>query len=98
MTGGERTMWQKIRLLISFLAALLLLGLAVPKLPIYGGNLEFGYSIIWIGFCLLVIGANLHALMRLGRGETIDKPRLNKEQVEAIKRIQRYKPRRMPSR
>jgi hypothetical protein len=88
----------KTRLLISFVAALALLWVAIPRLPIYGANIEFGFSVLWISFCIIVIGANLHALMRLGRGEVVDKPAYSKEQREAIKKVQRYKPRRVPSR
>lgn len=92
-----RQMKTRHRLLISFIVALFLLGLAVPRLPMYGTTIEFGFSILWLAFCLLVIAANFHALLRLGRGETVEKPMMTKEQREAIKRIQRYKPRRVPS-
>jgi integral membrane sensor domain MASE1 len=88
----------KARLFVSFVAALTLLWVAVPKLPMYGTTLELTYSLVWLSFCLLVIGANLHSLFRLGRGEVVERPAFNKEQKEAIKRVQRYKPRRVPSR
>ena len=88
----------KTRLLISLVLALLLLVVAVPRLPVYGTNLQLIFSLTWLAFCLLVIGANLFALMRLGRGEVVDKPAFSKEQREAIKRVSRYKPRRVPSR
>ncbi|WP_025027353.1 hypothetical protein [Caldalkalibacillus mannanilyticus] len=86
------------RLFISLVVALALLWVAIPRLPVYGSKVEFGFSILWLAFCLLVIGANLHALLRLGRGEVVDKPALSKEQREAMRRIQRYKRRRVPSR
>jgi type VI protein secretion system component VasK len=88
----------KTRLWISFVIALILFWIALPRLPLYGTTIQFGYSLLWLTFCLLVIGANLYSLLRLGRGESLDKPALTKEQRETIKRIQRYKPRRVPSR
>jgi type VI protein secretion system component VasK len=88
----------KTRLLISFGVALILLWIALPRLPLYGTSMQFGFSLLWLTFCLLVIGANLYSLLRLGRGEILDKPALSEEQREAIKRVQRYKPRRVPSR
>lgn len=91
-------MKQRTRLLISFIVALFLLAVAVPQLPIYGGDLAFGFSILWLAFCLLVIAANLYALLRLGRGEVVERPALSKEQRQAIKHIQRYKVRRQISR
>lgn len=87
----------RARLIISFITAFVLLAIAVPRLPIYGDQIQFGFSILWTVFCLLVIAANLHALLRLGRGEVIQKPALSKEQREAIKRIQRYRARRQIS-
>lgn len=88
----------KTRLWISFVAALILFWIALPRLPLYGTSTQVGFSLLWLSFCLLVIGANLYSLLRLGRGETLDKPALTKQQREAAKRIQRYKPRRVPSR
>ncbi len=78
--------------------ALLMLGFATPRLPVYGSSIEFGFSFLWILFCLLVIGANLSAIMRLGRGEVVERPRLTKEQKEAIRRLRRYRHRRVHSR
>jgi hypothetical protein len=94
----ECIMKQKTRLFISFVGALVLLWMALPRLPLYGNQLQFGFSLLWLSFCLIVVGANLHALLRLGRGEVVDRPTFSKEQREAIKRVQRYKPRRIPSR
>lgn len=91
-------MKERNRLLISFIVALFLLAVAVPHLPIYQGGLAFGFSILWLAFCLLVIAANLYALLRLGRGEPVTRPALSKEQREALKRIRRYKVRRQLSR
>jgi hypothetical protein len=88
---------RSLRLWICFVGGLLLLGIAVPRLPVYGSTIELGFSLLWIAFCLLVIGANLYALMRLGRGELLQRPRLNREQKEAIRRIGRYRARRMHS-
>lgn len=81
----------KNRLLISFIVALAVLWIAIPRLPVHGTSLEFGFSLLWIAFALLVIGANLYALLRLGRGEQVEKAALNKEQKEAIKRINKHK-------
>lgn len=84
--------------MICLIVAGFLLWFAVPKLPVYGTGIEFGFSLLWLGFCVLVIAANLHGLLRLGRGESVEKPALTKEQRAAIKRLNRYKPRRVPSR
>lgn len=88
----------RARLLISLIIAIFLLAVAVPQLPMYGDKTQFGFSILWLSFCLLVIAANLYSLLRLGRGEIVHRPALSKEQREAIKRIQRYKSRRQLSR
>ncbi|MDQ0337893.1 cbb3-type cytochrome oxidase subunit 3 [Caldalkalibacillus uzonensis] len=84
----------KYRLIISFIVALWLLWFAVPRLPLYGTDLQFGFSVLWLAFCLLVIGANLHALLRLGRGEAVERHALNKEQREVMKRLQRARKKR----
>lgn len=95
---GMYKMKIKIRLWFSFVIALILFWIALPRLPLYGTSVQFGFSLLWLSFCLLVIGANLYSILRLGRGEILDKPALTKQQREAVKRIQRYKPRRVPSR
>lgn len=87
----------KARLWISFIVALGLLFFALARLPVYGSSIEFGFSIIWLSFCMLVIGANFYAILRLGRGERISRPVSTSEQREAIRRMNRYKPRRMTS-
>lgn len=87
----------KTRLWISFLVASALFFFSLPRLPVYGTSLEFGFSIIWLSLCLLVIGSNLYALLRLGRGERVNRPASTAEQREAIRRLNRYKPRRMTS-
>lgn len=84
----------KARLLISLILAIFVLAVAVPLLPVYGSKIQFGFSLLWLSFCLLVIAANLHALLRLGGGEVVQRPALSREQREAIKRIYRGKARR----
>lgn len=88
----------KTRLFISFVIALSLLLFALPRLPVYGSELQFGFSVLWLSFCIIVIGANFHALLRLGRGEVVERQSFSKEEREAINRLQRYKRRRIPSR
>jgi hypothetical protein len=94
---GVRELKQKVRLWISFVVAIGLLIFALPRLPMHGTTIQFGFSLLWTMFCLLVIAANLYALLRLGRGETLERPALNKEQKEAIRRLRRYRSRRMYS-
>gem|GEM_PF-4866128 len=91
-------MKERMRLFICLVVAIALLAVAMPRLPVYGSDIQSGFSMVWLAFCLLVIGANLHALLRLGRGEVISRPAMTKEQNQAIRNIQRYKQRRVPSR
>ncbi|EGL83073.1 hypothetical protein CathTA2_1413 [Caldalkalibacillus thermarum TA2.A1] len=91
---GRDRMALKFRLMISFIVALWLLWFAVPRLPLYGTDLQFGFSVLWLAFCLLVIAANLHALLRLGRGEEVERPALTKEQREVIRRLQQARKKR----
>lgn len=86
---------QKWRLFSSFVLALGLLGIAVPRLPFYETQMSTGFSFIWLMFCLLVIAANFHALLKVGHGEEGRRELWGKEKRQAIRRIQRYKPRRM---
>ena len=51
------------RWLICFLVALFLLFYAAPQLPVKGSPLEAAYSLLWLFFCLLVIGSNLYAIL-----------------------------------
>ncbi|GAA0363529.1 hypothetical protein [Bacillus horti] len=87
----------KTRLWISFTLACALFLFALPRLPFYGTTIEFGFGVLWLALCVLVIGANLYGILRLGRGERVAKPVSTREQREAIRRINRYKPRRMRS-
>ncbi len=52
------------RITLCFITGLLLVFYAVPRLPIeHLSTLATGFSIIWLSFALVVIGANLHALL-----------------------------------
>lgn len=81
----------RTRLMISFVVAIILLWVAVPNLPIYGSKIDFGFSVLWLTFCLLVIAANFHALLRIGRGENVERPILTKEQRQAMRHLRRSK-------
>ncbi len=85
------------RLFISLVGAMAMLFISLPLLPLYGESIQVGFSLLWLMFCLLVIAGNFHALLRLGRGEEVEKPRFNKEQKEAIRKLGKYKRRRLPS-
>lgn len=86
-----------VRLWISFLCAIVLLIFALPRLPVHGSTVQFGFSVLWLTFCILVIAANLYTILRLGRGETIERPALNKEQKQALRHLRRNRSRRMYS-
>ncbi|MBO8171890.1 MAG: hypothetical protein H0Z33_08365 [Bacillaceae bacterium] len=52
---------KKLRALTCFMIGLTLLFYAVPRLPFQGiGDQATGFSLIWLLFALLVVGANLH--------------------------------------
>lgn len=51
---------KKFRALSCFVFALCLVFYAVPRLPLNGvSQLATGFSVIWLGFAMLVIGSNL---------------------------------------
>jgi integral membrane sensor domain MASE1 len=61
----------KYRWLICLFVGLFTLFYAVPLLPVHGTELELGFSLIWLFFCLLVIGANLYALLGVAPKERV---------------------------
>ncbi|GIP33693.1 hypothetical protein [Paenibacillus sp. J2TS4] len=64
--------------------ALGMLMYAVPQLEIGGGwTLPTVFSIVWIGFALLIIGAQLHDILRVDE-ET-------RKELTAIKQMKRWK-------
>lgn len=75
------------RWLICFLVALFLLFYAVPQLPVKGSPLEAGYSLLWLFFCLLVIGSNLYALLGGTTGRAAPQVRREIRQVQKGERM-----------
>ncbi len=57
------------RWLICLFVGLFVLFYAVPLLPVYGTPLEVAFSLSWLCFCLLMIGANLYALLSVSTKE-----------------------------
>jgi hypothetical protein len=70
---------------IAYLAASLgMLLYAVPRLEVGGGwSMATLFSIVWIGFSLLIIASQLHFILGVDK-ET-------KEELDRIKRVKRWK-------
>lgn len=61
---------KKVRLMMCLVSALVLLVYAVPRLPVRTVyEPATGFSLIWLAFALVVVGANLYHVMEAGEDD-----------------------------
>lgn len=73
---------KKMRSLCCFMIGLTLLFYAIPRMPIgEAAQMGTGFSVIWVTFALLVIGANLHHALGLDYEEQRDHRRNQQEKL-----------------
>jgi hypothetical protein len=75
---------KEIRRLAYLASALGMLLYAVPRLEIGGGwSMATTFSVVWIGFALLIIASQLHFILGVDREM--------KEELDRIKRVKRWR-------
>lgn len=75
---------RKKRTIVYLGIALIMLGYAVPRLPIGGGwTPESIFSVAWVGMALLIIAAHLHAW--IGVNDKVE------QDIQAIKRYKYWR-------
>lgn len=83
------------RIMLCFILAILLVFYAVPSLPFeHMSGQATGFSIIWLSFAFIVIGANLHALLLIAEKRkrlNLRNDRIQERQIPVIPSVTRQR-------
>ncbi|GAB7388653.1 hypothetical protein BSNK01_24910 [Bacillaceae bacterium] len=84
---------KKLRALSCFILALALLFYAVPRVPLAGESpLATGFSVLWLSFALLVVGANLHHALGLDYEEQLERRKRRWQRQRSMLPARRRRP------